>query len=91
MRRIAVLSVAAALLAASAPAAEAEDAVQAYQRALAQVCRRQVTPELVRLYEAAVKAVEASRTGYGQASNFSGVRDPYLAYYSCVQAPGVPR
>ena len=51
----------------------------------------QVTPELVRLYQEAVKAMEASRNGYGQGSNFYGVRDPYLAYNDCLQAPSRPR
>jgi hypothetical protein len=55
------------------------------------VCQRQVTPELVRLYQEAVKAMEASRNGYGQGSNFYGVRDPYLAYNDCLQAPSRPR
>ena len=48
-------------------------------------------PELVQLYQEAVKAMETSRNGYGQGSNFYGVRDPYLAYNDCLQAPSRPR
>jgi hypothetical protein len=93
MRPIAVLLVTmtAALVAAAPPAAMAEDARQAYLRELAHVCKRQVTPELVRLYQEAVKAAEASRNAYGQNSNFHGIRDPYMAYSDCVQGPGMPR
>jgi hypothetical protein len=84
-------SLAVALLAVTSPDASAQDAVAAYQRALTEVCRRNVTPELVQLYQEAVKAMETSRNGYGQGSNFYGVRDPYLAYNDCLQAPSRPR
>ena len=43
------------------------------------------------LYQEAVRATEASRSGYGQGSNFYGVRDLYLAYNDCLQAPSRPR
>jgi len=92
MRRlIRMASLAVALLAVTSPDASAQDAVAAYQRALTEVCRRNVTPELVQLYQEAVKAMETSRNGYGQGSNFYGVRDPYLAYNDCLQAPSRPR
>jgi hypothetical protein len=92
MRRlIRIASLAVALLAVISPHASAQDAVAAYQRALTEVCRRNVTPELVQLYQEAVKAMETSRNGYGQGSNFYGVRDPYLAYNDCLQAPSRPR
>jgi hypothetical protein len=86
-----ISGLAVALLAVGSLDASAQDPVAAYQRALTEVCRRQVTPELVQLYQEAVKAMEASRNGYGQGSNFYGVRDPYLAYNDCLQAPSRPR
>jgi len=79
------------LLAVVALDASAQDPVAAYQRALTEVCRRHVTPELVQLYQEAVRAMEASRSGYGQGPNFYGARDPYLAYNDCLQAPSRPR
>jgi hypothetical protein len=91
MKWISVLGLAAALVASVPPDAGAQGAVQAYQRALAHVCQRQVTPELVRLYQEALKEMEASRSGYGRDSNFRGLRDPPLAYNDCLQAPSMPR
>jgi hypothetical protein len=91
MKWISALGLAGALVASALPEAGAQGAVQAYQRALAQVCQRQVTPELVRLYQEALKEIEASRSGYGRDSNFHGLRDPHLAYNDCLQAPSMPR
>ena len=91
MRAVAVLLLVATLVVSAGSGASAQSAVQAYQRALTQVCQRQVTPELIRLYERARKEVEASGAGYGRDSNFSGLRDPHLAYNDCLQAPSLPR
>ena len=91
MRAIAGLGLVGALVLSAGSAAGAESAVQAYQRALAQVCQRQVTPELIRLYQEARKELEASGRGFGRDSNFSGLRDPHLAYNDCLQAPSMPR
>ena len=91
MKGIWALGLAAGLVASVLSAADAQSAVQAYQRALAQVCQRQVTPELVRLYQEALKEMEASGKGYGRDSNFHGLRDPYLAYNDCWQMPSLPR
>lgn len=91
MKWISALGLAGALVASALPEADAQGAVQAYQRALAQVCQRQVTPELVRLYQEALKEIEASRAGYGRDSNFTGLRDPHLAYNDCWQMPSLPR
>ena len=92
MRAIAVLmAVVAAMIVAPGPVVAAETARQAYMRELVHVCKRQVTPELIRLYQEAVKELDASRDGNGRNSNFSGIRDPYMAYADCVQGPGIPR
>ncbi len=91
MRWILAFGLAGALVASALPVADAQGAVQAYQHALTQVCQRQVTPELVRLYQEALKEIEASRSGYGRDSNFHGLRDPYLAYDDCWQKPSLPR
>ncbi len=78
----------AALVVGAVSGASAGDAVDAYRRALAQVCQSRVTPELVRQYEAALKELEASGEGFGRGSNFAGLRDPYLALKDCWQLPG---
>ncbi|HEY7653618.1 MAG TPA: hypothetical protein VIG07_12415 [Methylomirabilota bacterium] len=91
MKWIRALGLAGALVASGLSEVDAQGAVQAYQRALAQVCQRQVTPELVRLYQEALKEMDASGSGYGRDSNFHGLRDPYLAYNDCFQAPSIPR
>lgn len=91
MKWISALGLAAALVASVLPEVDAQGAVQAYQSALAQVCQRQVTPELIRLYQEALKEMDAFRKGYGRDSNFYGLRDPYLAYNDCWQMPSMPR
>jgi hypothetical protein len=84
-----VVSVAALATVAAVSAASAGEAVDAYRRALTKVCQTQVTPELVRQYQAALKELEAAGEGFGRGSNFAGLRDPYLAYNDCWQLPGV--
>ena len=84
-----VVSVAALVAVTAVSAASAGEAVDAYRRALTKVCQTQVTPELVRQYQAALKELEAASEGFGRGSNFAGLRDPYLAYNDCWQLPGV--
>jgi len=75
-----------------ASAAAAQEAVLAYQRAIAQVCQKKVTAEMTRLYQEALKEMQTTRYGQGQESNFFGLRSPERAYNDCIQAPGtVPR
>jgi hypothetical protein len=83
----------AALLGVVLPSAGvAQEAVLAYQRAIAQVCQKKVTAEMTRLYQEALKEMQATRYGQGQDSNFFGLRSPERAYNDCVQAPGtLPR
>jgi hypothetical protein len=83
----------AALLGAVLPsAAVAQGAVLAYQRVVAQVCQKKVTPEMIHLYQEALKEMRTTRYGQGQDSNFFGLRSPERAYNDCVQAPGtLPR
>ena len=84
--------VAAVLVTALGSAAAAQEAVLAYQRAIAQVCQKKVTAEMTRLYQEALKEMQATRYGQGENSNFFGLRSPERAYNDCVQAPGtVPR
>lgn len=62
---------------------------QRYLQALERICETQViTPELVRLHQEAVKAVDATKYGGGRGSNFWGVRTPQHAYIDCFQAGG---
>ena len=91
--RAALGIVMAVLLGAAPPsAAAAQEAVLAYQRAIAQVCQKKVTAEMPRLYQQALREMETTHYGQGQDSNFFGLRSPERAYNDCVQAPGtVPR
>ncbi len=92
MSRLCTLGVTAVLLAVLPSAAVAQEAVLAYQRAIAQVCQKKVTPEMIRLYQEALKEMETTRYGQGRDSNFFGLRTPERAYNDCVQAPGpMPR
>ena len=73
-------------------AAVAQEAVLAYQRAVAQVCQKKVTPEMIHLYQEALKEMQTTRYAQGQDSNFFGLRSPERAYNDCLQAPGtLPR
>lgn len=76
------------LLIGSPSAAVAQEAALAYQRAVAQVCQKNVTPEMTRLYHEALKEMQTIRYGQGKDSNFFGLRSPERAYNDCVQAPG---
>jgi hypothetical protein len=91
MSRLCTLGVTAVLLAVLSSAAVAQEAVLAYQRAIAQVCEKKVTPEMIRLYQEALKEMETTRYGQGRDSNFFGLRTPERAYNDCVQAPGTVR
>ena len=46
-------------------AAVAQETVLAYQRAVAQVCQKKVTPEMIRLYEKALKEMQTTRYAQG--------------------------
>jgi hypothetical protein len=83
--------VAGVLVAGTAPPARAQQQtrVVAYQRALAQVCQTKVTPEVIRLYQDALKEMETTRYGHGRDSNFFGLRAPERAYNDCFQGTGV--
>lgn len=61
---------------------------QRYLKALERVCDDRVTPELVRLHQEAVKALDAAKYGGGRNSNFWGVRTPEHAWQDCFQAGG---
>ncbi len=80
----------AALAVPVSPAAALDDDVQKYRRAVAELSSRQVTPELIRLYEAAVKAMDDKGVGFGRNSNFAGLRPPELAWEECIQPPAPP-
>lgn len=78
-----------ALLGAVLPStAVAQEVVLAYQRAIAQVCQKKVTPEMIRLYQQALREMETTHYGQGQDSNFFGLRSPERAHNDCIQARG---
>lgn len=89
MRRLCTLAATALLFAAVQSAAGVQEAVQAYQRAVAQVCEKKVTLEMVRLYQEALKEMETTRYGQGRDSNFFGLRTSERTYNDCLQTPGV--
>jgi len=69
--------------------AQPQTRMVAYQRALERVCQTKVTPELIRLYQDALKEIETTRYGHGRDSNFFGLRAPERAYNDCFQGTGV--
>lgn len=77
-----------ALLAPVATAEAFEAEVKRYLEAVLRVCQTGVTPELVQVYEQALKAADDAKYGGGRASNFWGPKDPERSYLDCVQAPG---
>jgi len=62
--------------------------LQRYYQAVDQICQTGITPELVKRYEAAVRAVEQARYGGGRDGNFFGVSSPESLYNRCFQSPG---
>lgn len=65
-----------------------QPALQRYYKALQDICRTGVTPDLVTLYEEARRAVEAADFGGGRDNNFWGVKPPDRAHNDCFQSPG---
>jgi len=47
-----------------------------------------VTPEVTRLYEAAVREMDEAGYGYGRSSNFAGVKPPRAAWVECAENGG---
>jgi hypothetical protein len=62
-----------------------------YWDGLKRICVTGITPELTRLYNDAVRAMNTVGQGGGRSSNFAGVRTPEHAYGDCFQSPGLPR
>ena len=73
------------LLLMASGAAAFEDELKAYHQALARVCIARVTRELERLYQAALRAVEAAQSAGQIPRSFAGVRSPERAYLDCFQ------
>lgn len=65
-----------------------QGALQRYYKAIEDICRTGVTPDLVQLYEEARQAVEAAGFGGGRDNNFWGVKPPDRAHNDCFQSPG---
>ncbi len=59
--------------------------LEAYRQALTQVCHTGVTPELIALYEAVLRAADRAEYGAGRGSNFGGPRPPQFADQDCFQ------
>ena len=84
----------AAPLAPAAPApsvAGFEDSLARYRRAVAYVCWRGLTPELQRLWEDAVRALDAAQYGGGRGGDFAGVTRPEHAWADCGDARSLRR
>ncbi len=93
MRRCSAVLFGVALLAAAGDACafqaqpfQAE--LQRYYKAIEDICRTGVTPDIVKLYEDARRAVDAAGYGSGRDNNFWGVKTPEQAHNACFQAPG---
>lgn len=92
MRRLAAFVLGVALL---GPAGEGlafqnepfQGALQRYYRAIEDICRTGVTPDIEQLYEDARQAVDAAGYGGGRNNNFWGVKPPDRAYNECFQSP----
>lgn len=65
-----------------------QGALQRYYKAIEDICRTGVTPDLVQLYEEARQAVAAAGFGGGRDNNFWGVKPPDRAHNDCFQSPG---
>jgi hypothetical protein len=92
MRRLSAIVLSGALLAAAADTLgfqlePFQPALQRYYKAIEDICRTGVTPDLVRLYDDARQAVEAAGYGGGRDNNFWGVKPPDRAYNECFQSP----
>lgn len=88
MRAVPVTVTAAMLVTALPSAVPAQEAVLAYQRAIAQVCQKKITAEMTRLYQEALKEMQATRYGRGENSNFFGLRSPERALQRLRTSPG---
>jgi len=63
MRTVLAATMMTVLFGAMLPSATvAQEAVLAYQRAVAQVCQKKVTPEMIRLYQEALKEMQTTAT-----------------------------
>lgn len=74
-----------AIVMVAVPGAAQERELRAYRQALDRICITGVTPEIGRLYEAAVVAVDAAKRAARLPSNFGSPRPPDLAYSDCYQ------
>ena len=85
---------AAALLLAVAPVSpgQAQDfksvEIQRYYQAVEPICQTGITPEIVKRYEEATRALETAKYGGGRDSNFFGLTSPESFYNRCFQSPG---
>ena len=91
MKTLAVLTLALLSLAGASHAWAFEAELDVYRRSLHQVCEIRVTPEMTRLYEAAVNAADTAGYGAGRGSNFWAPKSPEHAYFDCFQAGGEQR
>ena len=78
-------AVAVAIVMGSIPGAAQELELRAYRQALDRICITGVTPEIVRLYEAAVAAADTAKRVSRLPANLGSPRPPDLAYADCYQ------
>lgn len=68
------------------PISAFEAELATYRQALNQICKTGVTPEVLRVYQAALAAIAAARSKSGpQPPRNISVRPPDLAYNDCFQ------
>lgn len=91
MKRIGIVSILLGVFAvtASTPVAAFQKELERYQQAInPKICVTGITPEIVRLYEDAVDALEKARYGAGSESNFFRAMLPEIAWANCISAGG---
>ena len=88
IQQLRVLALLVALVAVAGDALAFQAELGRYFRALNDICRTGVTPDIVRVYEEAATAVEKAKYGGGRDNNFWGVKTPENAWLSCFQSPG---
>jgi hypothetical protein len=90
MKRIGIASILLGVFAvtASTPVAAFQKEMERYQHAInPKICVTGISPEVVRLYDDAVDALQKARQGLGHEANFFGPMSPEAAFANCFQSP----
>jgi hypothetical protein len=89
MKRIGITSILLGVFAvtASTPVAAFQKELERYQHAInPKICVTGISPEVLRLYEDAVDALQKARQGLGHEANFFRPMPPEIAFSHCYQS-----